>query len=178
MKISPLSIKQQEFNKSVRGYNVEEVKIFLEQLSNEFENLIEENEKLLKQNAELEKKLKEYRKIEKRLQDTLMNAQESTSKTVESVKKQTSLILREAELKAKQIIDKANKKAEFIRESVTRLNEERKLLIAKLKALIHSQEEILNIHLQEKSFKKEIKPSKVDENKEEIDADNILEKLL
>ncbi|KAB2842088.1 MAG: DivIVA domain-containing protein, partial [Melioribacteraceae bacterium] len=39
MKYTPFSIKNQEFNKSVRGFDKEEVHAFLEKLAEEFERL-------------------------------------------------------------------------------------------------------------------------------------------
>ena len=41
-----MSIKKQEFSKSVRGYNRDEVLAFLDKLSDEFETLQQENEQL------------------------------------------------------------------------------------------------------------------------------------
>ena len=46
MKLSPLLIKKQEFEKSFRGYNVDEVHTFLDKISSEMEDLINENEAL------------------------------------------------------------------------------------------------------------------------------------
>ena len=39
MNLSPLLIKKQEFEKSLRGYNVEEVQTFLDKLPDEMEEL-------------------------------------------------------------------------------------------------------------------------------------------
>ncbi|MBK7380202.1 MAG: DivIVA domain-containing protein [Ignavibacteriales bacterium] len=86
MKFSPLSIKQQEFSKSMRGYETEEVQAFLEKLADEFDNLYKENEKLKRELDELNIKVAEYKRIEKNLQDTLLKAQDSTSRTMESSK--------------------------------------------------------------------------------------------
>jgi len=36
MRFTPLNIKQQEFSKALRGYNAEEVRVFLERLANEY----------------------------------------------------------------------------------------------------------------------------------------------
>jgi cell division initiation protein len=44
MKVSPISIKKQEFSKSLRGYDPEEVQAFLEKLADEFDDLQKENE--------------------------------------------------------------------------------------------------------------------------------------
>ncbi len=41
MRFTPFSIKAQEFNKSVRGYDKDEVRAYLDTLSNEFEKTTE-----------------------------------------------------------------------------------------------------------------------------------------
>jgi len=49
MKVSPLSIKKQEFNKTMRGYDRDEVQAFLDKLAGEFEALQKENDSLKKE---------------------------------------------------------------------------------------------------------------------------------
>ncbi len=127
MKFTALNIKNQEFNTGLKGYNKEEVKAFLERLSDEFEILQLENEKARKELETAQEKIKNYSKIEKHLQNALVTAQESSSKSVESAKKQTALIVREAELKANQMIEKAKEDANSIRESVVKLERRKKL---------------------------------------------------
>ncbi len=177
MKFTPFSIKAQEFNKSVRGYDKDEVKAFLEALSNEFERLQNENDKV---NSKLEiyvDEITEFKKLEKTLQATLVNAQESSSKAVESAKKQNQLIVKEAEIKAQQLIEKAKEEADIIRTSVLNLKEEKNLLIAKLKAIIESQAGLIDM------TSNVIEPDstvvmKKENGESEIDVDDILEKLL
>jgi len=43
MKITPLEIRQKEFEKKLRGYDKEEVNAFLESLSKEWERVLDEN---------------------------------------------------------------------------------------------------------------------------------------
>jgi len=177
MKFTPFSIKAQEFNKSVRGYDKDEVKAFLEALSNEFERLQNKNDKI---NAQLEiyvDEIKEFKKLEKTLQSTLVSAQESSGKAVESAKKQNQLIIKEAEIKAQQLIEKAKEEANFIRTSVLKLREEKNLLIAKLKAMIESQAGLIDMteNVIEPVSSAEMKK---ENGESEIDVDDILEKLL
>lgn len=181
MKYTPFSIKNQEFNKSVRGFDREEVHAFLEKLSDEFERLQFENEKLQKQNDELNEQIQEFRKIEKNLQSTLINAHESSSKAVESAKKQTQLILKEGELKAAQIIENAKTGAEQIRNSVMKLKEEKKLLLARLKTMVESQTSLLDIEIQDDDEVSAVEPIEKPVKKKDgsnINVDDILEKLL
>ena len=91
MKLSPLLIKKQEFEKSMRGYNVEEVQTFLDKISSEMEELLNENEKLKQEVAGLKHQVEEFQKIEKNLQDTLIKTQETSTEIVDSAKKQSAL---------------------------------------------------------------------------------------
>lgn len=182
MKFTPFGIKTQEFNKSVRGFDRDEVKVFLERLSDEFEKLQNENEKLKIELERREDQLKEFKRIEKNLQQAMLNQTETTSKTVESAKKQTALMIKEAELKSLQIIEKAKESSNSIRDSVLKLREEKKLLVARIKAMIDTQSSFLEMNLQniETQPKKKIS-SKQETNADEqteINIDDILEKLL
>ena len=180
MRFTPFSIKAQEFNKAIRGFDKEEVRIYLESLSNEFEKLQNENDELSNRIENSSEQIGEFQKLEKTLQATLVSAQESSSKAVESARKQNQLIIKEAEIKANQLVERANKEAELIRDSVLRLREERNLLIAKLKAMIETQANILDIGsntFESKPLPIEVK-AKVVDNSSEIDVDDVLEKLL
>ena len=178
MKVSPISIKKQEFNKSFRGYDPEEVQAFLDKLSDEFDELQKENNSLREELETANANLTEFRRIEKNLQDTLLKAQESSSKAIDSVKKQTGLMVKEAEIKANQILEKARENANEIRDAVIRLREERDLLISKLKAMIESQAHLFEIKVKETgaetpAMKKPEQPKKVD-----INVDDIVNKIL
>ena len=178
MKVSPISIKKQEFNKSFRGYDPEEVQAFLDKLSDEFDELQKENNSLREALETANANLTEFRRIEKNLQDTLLKAQESSSKAIDSVKKQTGLMVKEAEIKANQILEKARENANEIRDAVIRLREERDLLISKLKAMIESQAHLFEIKVKESgaetpAMKKPEQPKKVD-----INVDDIVNKIL
>lgn len=177
MKFSPFGIKAQEFSKSLYGYDKDEVRAFLEALSNEFEKLQKENEKLLTQIEENAEEIKEFKKLEKSLQSTLLNAQESSSRSVESAKKQNQLIIKEAEIKANQIVEKAKSEADLVRSSVLKLKEEKNLLIAKLKAMVETQSSILNMGIDSIDSRNPV----IDANiltKSNIDEDDVLEQLL
>jgi cell division initiation protein len=177
MKISPLSIKKQEFNKSFRGYDREEVEAFLEKLSDEFEELQTENEAIKRELEDANLRLSEFARIERSLQDTLLRAQESSTKAIESTKKQTGLMIKEAEIKASQLIEKSKIKADEIRDSVIALREEKDLILAKLKAIINSQARLLDMKVADSG--EEVVTAKEIENpnKLDIDINKIVEKL-
>lgn len=173
MKLSPLSIKNQEFTKSMRGFDADEVRTYLEKLADEVEKLQVENDSLNLEVENLKNRLNEFMRIEKNLQDTLLKAQESSSRAVESTKKQTGLMIKEAELKATQIIERARENANDIRDAVINLREEKDLLISKLKAIVTSQSDLLGTKVadagEEPTKRKQIEsPDKIDINIDEL----------
>jgi cell division initiation protein len=182
MKYTPFGIKNQEFNKSVRGYDKDEVKAFLEKLADEFERIQNENDKLKSDVDSYEEQLKEFRKIEKNLQTAFLSVTESSNKAVDSTKKQTALMIKEAELKVLQMIEKAKENANSIRDSVLNLREERKLLIARLKAMIETQASVLEFNVESantiKSHREQPKLNVGLEEQTDINVNDILEKLL
>lgn len=177
MKVSPLSIKKQEFKKTLRGYDIEEVHAFLDNLSDEFERLVNDNDKLKEELDEAKNQIVEFRRIEKNLQDTLLKAHESSSKSIESAKKQTNLMIKEAEIKAAQIIDKARESANEIRNAVIKLREERDVIIARLRAIIDTQSHLLQLKVETTDKEKtEIKKAELP-TRVEVDVQEILNKL-
>jgi cell division initiation protein len=177
MKLSPQDIKKQEFKKSVRGFDRDEVMAFLEKLADDIDAVLKENENLKLELESANKNLLEYKKLEKNIQDTLAKAQETSSRSIESAKKQVNILLQEAELKARQIIDKAKESANDVRNAVIQLREEKFTILQKLKAVINSQAHLLEIKVEnadreDEPVKKIKKSSRIN-----IDADDIADKL-
>jgi len=179
MKISPLNIKRQKFSKKIRGFDPDEVEAFLAKLADEFENLQRVNDTLTKEFENAKEKLSEYRRIEKNLQDTLLRAQESSSKSIESTKRQSTLMVKEAEVKASQILEKAREDANEIRTAVLHLRDERDLIVSKLKSIIHSQAQLVELKLTSGDEETDADQFSF-ENKEKlkVDIDDIVKKLL
>lgn len=80
MRITPLNIKKQDFKKSFRGFNTEEVDLFLEKIANEFEKILTENDSIKKQLEDANLQLSEFKRIEKNLQDTLIRGKKTPLK--------------------------------------------------------------------------------------------------
>ncbi|HZW38816.1 MAG TPA: DivIVA domain-containing protein [Ignavibacteriaceae bacterium] len=178
MRFSPLNIKRQEFKTSLRGYDKEEVKDFLEQAASDMEELIRENDALKKDLEENKEKLGEFRRIEKSLQDTLLKAQENSARATESAKKQTSLMLKEAEVKANQILEHARNQVGELRSSVVSLREERDLILAKLKAIVNTQSNLLEIKIEDIERDEDFSKRKDNVKKLDVNISDISEKIV
>ena len=120
----------------------------------------------------------EFNKIEKELQDTLIKAKESSSQSLESTQKQTTTMVKEAEIKAKQLLDKAKEEANEIRNAVIILREERDMIVSKLRAMVNTQQSILEGKIQTSKVEKETPKPKETKAGLEVDVDDIVNKLL
>lgn len=177
MKVSPAAVRKQEFNTSFRGYDKEEVRAYMERFADDLDELQKENEQLRKELEQADILLEEFRKMESTFQESLLKAQESASKTMELSKNQSDALLKESEARAAQIIEKAKKQSKEMHDSVIGLREEKNLIIAKLKAIINSQSNLLEMKIEEPADKSSGEKILEPPRKLEIDINNIADKI-
>jgi len=142
--ISPLDIRKHEFRKSFRGYDPDEVLAFLDMISIEMENLVRENASLKEKVANLESQLRKYHDIEGTLRETLLSAQRAREETINTAKKHAEVIIREAEVKAASIIEEGRRGLSRIRNRLVELRVQKENYLARIKALINAQKEMLD----------------------------------
>lgn len=114
MKITPLEIRQHEFEKTFRGYNIEEVDNFLANLSQEWERILNESKMLRMQLEMAEKEASKLREIEMTLFKTLKTAEDTSTMITEQANQQADKHIQESKQKSDQIIEEAHAKAEEI----------------------------------------------------------------
>ncbi len=175
MKITPLEIKNQQFKKSMRGYDHIEVESFLEMVSNEVEDLIRENREQKDQLLQQETQLADYKNIEKTLQQTLMQAQETSGKSIENSKREGEIIVKEAEIKASQIVEKARLDFAHVKEEISHLKARKESVLSRLKVLLSSELNLMKaLEIEDDEGKKD--PSK-GTGKDYLELEDILKKL-
>lgn len=131
MKITALEIKQHEFEKSFRGYNIEEVDIFLNNIANEWERTSNEAKMLRMQLEIAEKEAAKLREVEMSLIKTLQTAENTSSKITEQAKNEAEAKIESAQLEAQRIVEKAKKEAEsYIASAKVEVSESQKELMA------------------------------------------------
>ena len=141
--LTPLDIENKRFTKTLKGYNVEEVDDFLDQLTLEYEKLYKENAEYRDQVDKYQKDLEHYRNVEHTLQNTLVMAQ-STAEDIKSMaQKQADQIIRDAQNDARKAVDELNKEEFEIRRRLEDLRRQFDVYKAKMEALLISQLELL-----------------------------------
>ncbi len=129
----------------MRGYDPVEVDTFLEMLGNEFEKLITQNKEYEKKIIELQSELKNFKEVERTLKQTLMNVQESSTKSRENSLKEADLLRKEAELAASEMVENAKRQTQALREEMVTLQTQKRSLIARLRHVLTSQLELMDV---------------------------------
>ncbi len=111
MKITPLEIRQKNFEVNFRGYNKDEVHAFLLSLSQEWERLMDESRELRIKLEASEKEVAKLREVESSLFKTLKTAEDTGSNLIEQSRQAAELLLRETQLKADALLNEAKTKA-------------------------------------------------------------------
>lgn len=144
MRLTPIDIKKQTFNKSLRGYEPEEVEAFLGTVAKQWEELLAEQDALKRRLYELEGQVQKFKEVESILHQTLAQAQQSTASVVENAKREAELIRQEAQMKAAQILERAKSDAIALNDDIERLNAQKHEIVSKLRLLLSSQLDLLN----------------------------------
>jgi cell division initiation protein len=111
MKITPLEIRQKTFEKTLRGYDKDEVNGFLLTLSQEWERNQDEIKELRMKIDASGREVDKLREVETSLFRTLKTAETTGANVIDQANKSAELILRESQIKAEAMINEAKMKA-------------------------------------------------------------------
>lgn len=141
--LTPLDIENQRFSKSLKGYNLDEVDDFLDQLTIDYERLYKENNELRNKVESLEKDLEHYKSVEQTLQNTLIMAQQAADDIKTNAQSRADQIIRDAQSEARRATDEITKEEFEIRKRTEELKRQFSVYKAKMEALLISQLEML-----------------------------------
>lgn len=178
MIFEPDSIKKQEFNKSFRGFDREEVHAFLEKLASDFGTILSDNEALKKELEETKRQLEKFLQAEDKIKASMVEAREEAKKIIEESQRKAGEILSLAEEKSTELLQNSREDLEKLKKSIASLREEKEIIISKLKAVIGYQNYLLETKLQETAEEiKEIKKPAAQKGIG-IDVNDVVQKLL
>jgi len=111
MKITPLEIRQKQFERTLRGYDKDEVSAFLLSLSQEWERMQDEGKEMRIKLEATEREVVKLREVESSLYKTLKTAEDTGSNMIEQANKAAELHLKETQLKAEGMLNEVKAKA-------------------------------------------------------------------
>jgi len=137
VRITPMDIRQQQFTvKMFRGFDVQEVDTFLEDVAQDYEALMRENTLLKEQLQVLEDRTRGLEERERVLQQTLVTTQRLTEEMKESARREAALTVREAEVAGEKLLEAARTEEAVIRSEIMLLKRNRRQLAEGLRSTI------------------------------------------
>ncbi len=143
MKLTPLDIRKQEFDRSFRGFDPDEVRNFLEIVATQWEELVDERRRLESRVTELKNKIDHYEKVEEALQEALQTARDNAEEKIKNAEREAELIVEEAEAEAREITEEAKELRNRLKQETTRIDDRRSEIVARLRAFLMSEMELL-----------------------------------
>jgi cell division initiation protein len=145
MRVTPTDIRQQSFTvRLFRGFDLQEVDAFLEDVAEDLEFAIKENTTLREQLAAMEERMRAVGEREKILQETLVTTQRLTEEMKEAAKREAGLHVREAELQGEKIMESARSEEARILNDVQMLKRTRRQLVEEIRSTLETYQRWLS----------------------------------
>lgn len=145
MKLTPLDIRKQEFKRSMRGFDPEEVEAFLIMVADELEILNREKMQLNDEIIKLRTQVKDYQQVEHTLRDTMMKATSTVEESRLNALREAELRIHEAEVQAEKIVEQAKIELQELRSEINLLRAQKESFSRRLRHLLESQVELLDV---------------------------------
>jgi cell division initiation protein len=146
MRITPLDVRQQQFTiRTFRGFDVQEVDAFLEDVAEDYEAVLKENAQLQEQVAALDARVRGLAELEKTLQDTLVTAQRMSEEMKASAQREAQATLEEAARQREAFVHETRAEEERLRAEVQNLSQMRRQIVEDLKSTIEGYRRVLKV---------------------------------
>lgn len=144
----------EKFNRTLRGYDPEEVNSFLDKVIAQVETMISdikekdakiaELEKISLENKNLKEKLMQYERMEATVNKTIMMAQKTSEQVRMSTQKECDAVLEDARRNANRIVNEALLRAEKTEQEANMLRRNINIFKRRVKDIVEAQLEVVN----------------------------------
>lgn len=144
----------EKFNRTLRGYDPDEVNSFLDKVISQVEGMIAQEkakdakiaelEKLEAENHKLKDKIAQYERMEATLNKTIMIAQKTSEQVRVSTQRESDAILEEAKRNANRIVNEALLRAEKTEQEANMLRRNINIFKRRVRDIVEAQLEVVN----------------------------------
>ncbi len=146
MKLTPLEVDQQQFQRVFRGCDPDEVHRFLDLVSREMEEMIRENSQFKDELRRRDVQIAEFRTHEAQLREALVSAGRITDEMKETARKEAELVVAEAQLRAQRLLHEAQERSVELMSDVHDLKRQKTRLVAEVRSILESHRRLLEAH--------------------------------
>ena len=143
----------EKFNRTLRGYDPEEVNAFLDKIITQVESMISEmnqkDKKILElqsfeiENQKLKEKLSQYERMESTLNKTIIMAQKTSEQVKMAAHQESETLIEDAKNNANRIVNEALLRAEKTEEEAAMLKRNIKIFKKRIRDIIETQLEVV-----------------------------------
>lgn len=160
-----MDIEQQEFSRSFRGYNEEEVDDFLDKIVKDYEGLINENVRLNEEIEKMKERLKEFSEIEETLRSALLDAQKSAAEMKGKVENDAKIIIEKAGMEAEMIKQRASQREDEVKNEIDNLRRYKFIFKEKFKSMLNLYQKMLETEEFEEQGDYELNKKRISDEK-------------
>ncbi len=143
----------EKFNRTLRGYDPEEVNSFLDKIISQVENMIsemnEKDKKILElksfetENIKLREKLSQYERMESTLNKTIIMAQKTSEQVKMAAHRESETLIEDAKNSANRIVNEALLNAEKTEAEAAMLKRNIKIFKKRIRDIIETQLDVV-----------------------------------
>ena len=141
--LTPQDIENKVFKRGMRGYDVEEVESFLQEVCDSYEKLYKENLVAKERISMLSDAVKQYKSMEDTLQNALAVAQRSGEDVKKNAYGKAEVILKDAENQAAEIINHSAQEVAKVTYQFEQMKRSVEVFRAKVVSLLNAQLDII-----------------------------------
>jgi cell division initiation protein len=145
MDISAIDIQNKQFKVKFRGFDIHEVDLFLEEMSDTFESMQTQINWLEEEIKRLGKENNGHKEREETLKRTLIHSQKIMEQMKENARKSSDIIIAGAEVKAEKILINAHAKLAELQDEIMELKRQRIKLNMGIRSILETHAKLLDL---------------------------------
>jgi cell division initiation protein len=149
-RLTAMDIEKQTFTRRMRGFDADEVQLFLRAIAEDIERINLENANLREEAGALRLRLDDFKDRERTLQETLVTAQLMSADLKDRSRAEADLLIKEARFKAERLLGQAQEQLQALENEIGRLRLEKDAFENRLRAAIEEHLSLLDLRKQEK----------------------------
>jgi cell division initiation protein len=153
LNISSFDIQNKQFRVKIRGFDIQEVDQFLEEMAAGVEVLQSHNKALKEEVKRLERENKSHKEREDTLNNALFHSQQVMEQMKENAQKTADVVIADAEVKAEKILNNAHHRLSQLHEDIAELKRQRIQIEIQIGSVIESHSKLLEMSKAEREEK-------------------------
>lgn len=141
--LTPQDIENKVFKRSFRGYDIEDVESFLQEIGDSYEKLYKENLVANDRIAMLSDAVRQYKSMEDTLQSALSTAERDGEDVKKNAQTRAEGILKDAQSQAEQLINHSEQEVARVTYQYEQMKRSVEVFRAKVVSLLHAQLDII-----------------------------------